>query len=472
MAVLSQTRVSAILRRPRRQRSGQRGSRRRRCGLVNHGPRADQHGREAAEEKRSEPTRLGRQGMKVAGLLAATTVRMWMSTLDYKGAFYDPTVDPVDPRCRGQKIYIFWHENILLPLYLRGQLQPGDAIEPPSRRRHPHSSWRGTWASSSCAARRSAAGASALRELCARSRHMNLAITPDGPRGPRRVLAQGPVYLSSKLGMPLVAMGFGYDRPWRLRSLGPLCHSQAAFAGPRGVVSPAMRHSAEPGSRGRGALSTQGRATAEPAHARSRCLGRSGHAQNRRDDPGAPARLVQVAPRSGAAGPASALGCRRRGRLAGWHWRFASGPLLVVSAGGPDNSLSGSRRDKRPDLSTCCAKARAKSSCCMRNTDNKLSVPPCGSSCTPKRRGRSRQRTWVSPARSPRRMALAFRQWAVARSLAGGPDNSLSGFRRDKRPDLSTCCAKGACEILLLHGATPTTSCRCHPRFKLHPEAA
>ena len=43
-----------------------------------------------------------------------------MSTLDYKAAFYDPTVDPVDPRYRGQKIYIFWHENILFPLYLRG----------------------------------------------------------------------------------------------------------------------------------------------------------------------------------------------------------------------------------------------------------------------------------------------------------------------------------------------------------------
>ena len=47
---------------------------------------------------------------------------------------------------------------------------------------------------------------------------MNLTITPDGPRGPRRQLAQGPVYLASKLGMPIVAMGFGYDRPWRFNS--------------------------------------------------------------------------------------------------------------------------------------------------------------------------------------------------------------------------------------------------------------
>jgi hypothetical protein len=45
---------------------------------------------------------------------------------------------------------------------------------------------------------------------------MHLTITPDGPRGPRRQLAPGCVFLASKLGLPLVAMGFGYDRPWRV----------------------------------------------------------------------------------------------------------------------------------------------------------------------------------------------------------------------------------------------------------------
>ena len=70
--------------------------------------------------KRVGSSPIARAANKLAGLLAASTVRTWMSTLDYKGAFYDPTVDPVDPRYRGQKIYIFWHENILFPLYLRG----------------------------------------------------------------------------------------------------------------------------------------------------------------------------------------------------------------------------------------------------------------------------------------------------------------------------------------------------------------
>ena len=82
-------------------------------------------------------------------------------------------------------------------------------------------------------------GVAALRELVRRSGRMNLAITPDGPRGPRRGLALGPVYLASKLGLPLVLMGFGYDRPWRLRTWDhhaiPLPFSRA-----RAVVSPAI----------------------------------------------------------------------------------------------------------------------------------------------------------------------------------------------------------------------------------------
>ena len=82
-------------------------------------------------------------------------------------------------------------------------------------------------------------GGAALRELIEKSRHMNLAITPDGPRGPRRVLAQGPIYLSSKLGMPLVAMGLGYDKPWRLGSWDRFAIPRPCTRA-RGVVSPAM----------------------------------------------------------------------------------------------------------------------------------------------------------------------------------------------------------------------------------------
>src|SRR5262245_52010183 len=57
--------------------------------------------------------------LKSAGLMMALTIRAWMRTLEYKAVFYDRSVDPV-LGVNGPRIYIFWHENILVPLYMRG----------------------------------------------------------------------------------------------------------------------------------------------------------------------------------------------------------------------------------------------------------------------------------------------------------------------------------------------------------------
>lgn len=154
---------------------------------------------------------------RLGGMLAAAAVRSWMGTLDYKGAFYDEAIDPAMPECRGQKIYIFWHEYILFPIYLRGHCNLAMLL---SRHRDAEILSHAAYHLGFDFVRGSTnrGGVTALRELLRKSRRMHLAITPDGPRGPRRRLAPGAVFLASKLGLPLVAMGFGYDRPWRMGS--------------------------------------------------------------------------------------------------------------------------------------------------------------------------------------------------------------------------------------------------------------
>jgi lysophospholipid acyltransferase (LPLAT)-like uncharacterized protein len=176
---------------------------------------------------------------KLGGLAGATAVRLWMSTLDCQGAFYDPVVDPGHQSHDGrQRIYVFWHEYLLWPLHMRGHCNLSILL---SRHRDAeilsyaarHMGFSIVRGSSN------RGGMQALRDLMDRSKRTNLAITPDGPRGPRRVLAQGPVYLASRLQMPLVCLGLAYDRPWRLNSW-----DQFAIPRPRsrarGVIGPEL----------------------------------------------------------------------------------------------------------------------------------------------------------------------------------------------------------------------------------------
>jgi lysophospholipid acyltransferase (LPLAT)-like uncharacterized protein len=61
-------------------------------------------------------------------------------------------------------------------------------------------------------------GVEAVRESLRLAGRGHLAITPDGPQGPRRQVQAGVVYLAARTGLPIVPIGIGLDRPWRLRS--------------------------------------------------------------------------------------------------------------------------------------------------------------------------------------------------------------------------------------------------------------
>jgi lysophospholipid acyltransferase (LPLAT)-like uncharacterized protein len=184
---------------------------------------------------------------KVGGLLGAAFVRSWMSTLDYKVAFYDQAIDPAQPTCQGQKIYVFWHEYILFPIHLRGHCNLAMLL---SRHRDAEILSHAAYHLGFDFVRGSTnrGGVAAIRELLRKSRKMHLAITPDGPRGPRRRLAPGAIFLASRLQLPLVAIGYGYDRPWRLGSWDrfaiPRLFSRArAVAGPEVHVPPGLDRS-------------------------------------------------------------------------------------------------------------------------------------------------------------------------------------------------------------------------------------
>ena len=154
--------------------------------------------------------------LSLSGVACRHMIWSWMGTLDYKAAYYDPVIDPAYPSDGKQRLFIFWHEYMQFFIHMRhhcslamllSRHKDADVLE-----RLAHATGFETVRGSS-----HRGGAEALMGMMKKGeRHLNLTITPDGPRGPRRKMASGAVFLASKLQIPIVAIGIGYDRPWRI----------------------------------------------------------------------------------------------------------------------------------------------------------------------------------------------------------------------------------------------------------------
>jgi lysophospholipid acyltransferase (LPLAT)-like uncharacterized protein len=140
-----------------------------------------------------------------------------MGTLRYRYRFLGPDVSPHSPMLAGRYLYAFWHEYLLHPAYnfgrpdiyvLISQHADGELIAEISQRLGFNvvrgSTTRG--------------GVEALRQMVRLGREAHVAITPDGPRGPRREVQVGLVYLAARTGLPVVPLGVGFRSAWRARS--------------------------------------------------------------------------------------------------------------------------------------------------------------------------------------------------------------------------------------------------------------
>lgn len=174
---------------------------------------------------------------RMAGYTAAKGITAWMRTLEYRVIYHDQAIDPCYPT-EQNRIYLLWHEYLLIPLYLRGRCnlamllskhQDGELLS----RVAFHFGYDCVRGSTN------RGGVAALKELLRRGKTMHLTITPDGPRGPRRRLSLGSIYLASRLNLPIVPIGFGLDRPWRLNSWDRFAIPKP-FSQARAVVGPEM----------------------------------------------------------------------------------------------------------------------------------------------------------------------------------------------------------------------------------------
>lgn len=169
--------------------------------------------------------------IKFAGLLGAWTVRSLMSTIRIREASLgeDPRPDKVGKQ---RLIYAFWHDSLL---YLAGRYghhrnvsilishhADGELIAQACK----------SLGTNTIRGSTSKGGTQGLLEMIQKGETEHLAITPDGPRGPRHRVQLGVIYLASRTQMPIMPFGSHYKNAWYTKGwdrMGiPKPYSQAA----------------------------------------------------------------------------------------------------------------------------------------------------------------------------------------------------------------------------------------------------
>lgn len=156
--------------------------------------------------------------LAAAGWAATRAARGLVRSLRVRYQALGPGAHPDHVPPGERVIYSIWHENLLLPTVYFGRPSMAVLVS-----QHRDGQLLGTLIQSlgmgMVCGSTTRGGAEAVRKLVdvnAPFRH--LAVTPDGPRGPRRVVQQGLVYVASRTGMKVSCVGIGYRQPWRLGS--------------------------------------------------------------------------------------------------------------------------------------------------------------------------------------------------------------------------------------------------------------
>jgi lysophospholipid acyltransferase (LPLAT)-like uncharacterized protein len=152
---------------------------------------------------------------RVGGAGFAFGMKTSLRFLDCKIAYHDRSFDPRLSEFNETTIGVFWHEYLALLVAMWAGTPVTMLVS-----QHRDAEWLNQAAErlgfSVVRGSTRRGGSRAIRELRQLCKTNTLGITPDGPQGPRRKMSLGPVFLASLFEMPIVPVGAGYRRPWRL----------------------------------------------------------------------------------------------------------------------------------------------------------------------------------------------------------------------------------------------------------------
>lgn len=151
---------------------------------------------------------------KLAAYLFAVFLWLLFRTLRIRVLSKTPGTSPYERDCSDQYLYSVWHDSMVMPVFggrhwrttaLTSNHRDGSFVASVLQVRNIRTV-RGSTRKISVAA---------TRELMQTVDTRHLVITPDGPRGPNRVVSSGIAYLASRTGRSVVPTAFACSNCWR-----------------------------------------------------------------------------------------------------------------------------------------------------------------------------------------------------------------------------------------------------------------
>lgn len=146
-------------------------------------------------------------------------LRLWCRTLRYE---MSPEVFAAASYAERPAVLLIWHNRLFLVPWILRRLRfrrPVKALVSASRDGAILASFFDRIGLDTVRGSSSRLGREALRELIALGRcGIDVAITPDGPRGPIYSMRAGAVIAARRLQAPMILFGFVFDSAWRLKS--------------------------------------------------------------------------------------------------------------------------------------------------------------------------------------------------------------------------------------------------------------
>jgi lysophospholipid acyltransferase (LPLAT)-like uncharacterized protein len=152
---------------------------------------------------------------KLLAVLLVSSIKLLFLTLRRRAKFHTPESSPYDD-VEGRFIYSVWHDELMLSLFAKkhkvvaaitSQHQDGTYL----------ASVLKLMGVTPIRGSSSKGGIEAVRKAMTIAKERHIVVTPDGPRGPRHVMKDGLVFLSSKTGNSVVPLSFECSRFWRIQ---------------------------------------------------------------------------------------------------------------------------------------------------------------------------------------------------------------------------------------------------------------